>query len=195
MAKMGKIIRNGINYSGGGGSYQDNIIYISQADYDLIPDDIKNNDGIEYRITDGNYEGTASNINYNNATSGLEATTVQTAIDIINAKLQWKSLDAITGVGSADSKYIQIPETCNEYKIIVGLPSEGGIMMEQTFPQTVRTISRTVQFGGFGNSTSGGYKVRCVITKDNKVFLQDAYNGATSTSDVSSTMRMQVAYR
>ena len=115
---MGKIIRNGIKYSGttnsadkinynntlsgleaetaqeafdelntkikNGGS---NIKYLTQEEYDALPES-KLTDGIEYRITDANTDSTkARNIAYDNAASGIEATSVQGAIDSVNERL------------------------------------------------------------------------------------------------------------
>ena len=67
--------------------------------------------------------------------------------------------------------------------------------MEQTFAQSQKTISRMVQFGGAGNSTSGGHKIRCIVTKDNKVYLKDAYSMASSTSDISAEVIVRIFYR
>ena len=79
MAKKGKIIRNGIEYSGGGSS--GDIMYLTQAEYDALPD-TKLSDNVEYRITDASIEAAkASNISYDNSVSGLEARTVQGAVD------------------------------------------------------------------------------------------------------------------
>ena len=113
--------------------------------------------------------------------------------ELINS-LKWKSAGAMDEIGNDTSKYITIPSNCNEFKIVVGTPKDDGIMMEQTFAQSTRSISRIIQFGGLGNSTSGGHKFRCVLTADNKVYIQDAYVGATSTSKVD-IVRMNVYYR
>lgn len=79
MAKQGKIIRNGIVYSGGGGGYD--IEYLTQAEYDALPES-KLTNGVEYRITDSNPPAPeAKDMGYDNSESGLEAETVQDAID------------------------------------------------------------------------------------------------------------------
>lgn len=81
---MGVIIRNGIEYSGGGGS---SATYLTQAEYDALPES-KLTDGVEYRITDANTSTTAArNIAYDNSESGIEATSVQGAIDAVNNRL------------------------------------------------------------------------------------------------------------
>ena len=59
----------------------DNAVNLTQAEYDAL-DDSKLTDNIEYRITDAGINGvTASNVSYDNASSGLEAVTVQKAVD------------------------------------------------------------------------------------------------------------------
>ena len=112
---MGKIIRNGINYSSttdaakninydnsasglaattaqkaidelnrkiaaGGGGSSSNIVYLTQAEYDALPDDKLEND-IEYWITDAGVRGSAENVSYDASVSGLDAKNVQEAVD------------------------------------------------------------------------------------------------------------------
>lgn len=85
MAKKGKIIRNGIEYSGGGSS--GDIMYLTQAEYDALPD-TKLSDNVEYRITDASIEAAkASNISYDNSNSGLDANNVQGAVDTLTESL------------------------------------------------------------------------------------------------------------
>ena len=112
---MGKIIRNGINYSSttdaakninydnsasglaattaqkaidelnrkiaaGGGGSSSNIVYLTQAEYDALPEDkLENN--IEYWITDAGVRGSAENVSYDASASGLDAKNVQEAVD------------------------------------------------------------------------------------------------------------------
>ena len=86
MAKQGKIIRNGITYSGGGSGCD--IMYLTQAQYDALPES-KLTNGVEYRITDSNPPApTAKDMAYDNSESGLEAETVQDAIDGVNNNLE-----------------------------------------------------------------------------------------------------------
>ena len=64
-----------------------NIQYITQEEYDALPDD-KYENNIEYHITDGGINNaTASNVEYDNTTSGLNATTVQSAVDELKEDL------------------------------------------------------------------------------------------------------------
>lgn len=112
---MGKIIRNGINYSSttdaakninydnsasglaattaqkaidelnrkiaaGGGGSSNNIVYLTQAEYDALPEDKLEND-IEYWITDAGVRGSAENVSYDASASGLDAKNVQEAVD------------------------------------------------------------------------------------------------------------------
>lgn len=111
---MGKIIRNGIKYSGTTNSadkinYNNtlsgleaetaqeafdelntkiknggNIEYLTQEEYDALPDTKLSND-VEYRITNANESvNAARDWAYDNSESGLEAETVQDAIDEVN---------------------------------------------------------------------------------------------------------------
>jgi hypothetical protein len=73
---MGLIIKNGIKYFG------DNTVELTQAQYDALSQAEKLN-GTTYYITDGQNITTASAVSYNNTTSGLTATNVQSAIDSI----------------------------------------------------------------------------------------------------------------
>ena len=74
---------NGI--PGGGGS--SNIQYLTQAEYDALPES-KLTDGVEYRIKDGGVRGSAKNVDYDNSESGLEAKNMQEAIDEVNGSLK-----------------------------------------------------------------------------------------------------------
>ena len=72
----------------GGGDYPSgvsNIVYLTQEQYDALPDD-KLTDDIEYRITDEGTDTNADNVGYNNATSGLSAMNVQDAIDELSTR-------------------------------------------------------------------------------------------------------------
>lgn len=98
MAKQGKIIRNGIVYSGGGGGYD--IEYLTQSEYDALPES-KLTNGVEYRITDSNPPApTAKDMSYDNSESGIEAENVQDAIDEVkdNVNTLNESLDTISNV-------------------------------------------------------------------------------------------------
>ena len=69
--------------AGNGGS----VVYLTQAEYDALPDS-KLNNNIEYRIIDGDMGvATASNLSYDNSFSKLEAVTVQQAVDEVNNSL------------------------------------------------------------------------------------------------------------
>lgn len=59
----------------------DNAVYLTQEQYDALPES-KLTDDVEYRITDRGIENvSASNVEYDNAVSGLGATNVQGAVD------------------------------------------------------------------------------------------------------------------
>lgn len=87
----------------------DNAVELTQAEYDAL-DDSKLTNNVEYRITDaGINEATASNVSYDNSVSGLEATTVQGAIDKTHDGLTWKESERITGTTE-----IPYPSNANE---------------------------------------------------------------------------------
>ena len=80
-----------IEESGGSGG-NNNIVYLTQAEYDALPDS-KYSNNVEYRITDEGIEGTASNLSYDNTESGLQALNVQTAIDEVVGNVKLHLLD------------------------------------------------------------------------------------------------------
>lgn len=87
----------------GGGS--SNIVYLTEAEYDALPDS-KYTDDVEYRITDaGIGETKASNVSYDNSNSGLEAINTQMAIDEINESLSQK-LTQFTYSADNATKYL-----------------------------------------------------------------------------------------
>jgi hypothetical protein len=71
--------------AGGSGS----VVYITQEKYDDLPDS-KLTDDVEYRITNEGVEGTARNLAYDNTQSGIEAASVQGAIDELSESLENK---------------------------------------------------------------------------------------------------------
>ena len=94
---MGVIIVNGIEYSGAGGS-SSNVVYLTQTEYDALPDS-KLTDDVEYRITDAGIGSvTASNVKYDNSNSGLEAINTQSAIDSLSDSLAIKKNVAKTTI-------------------------------------------------------------------------------------------------
>lgn len=100
---MGVIIRNGIEYSGagmGGGSCDcDEIVYLTQEEYDALPAS-KESNNVEYRITNASESvNAARDWAYDNSESGLEAETVQDAIDEINNNLYIKTYYNVNQLG------------------------------------------------------------------------------------------------
>lgn len=63
---------------------EDKHIKLTQAEYDVLSNEEKNN-GKMYLITDANEVGEAGQISYDNTSSGLSATTVQSAVDELNS--------------------------------------------------------------------------------------------------------------
>lgn len=74
---------------GGGGSEGQEVVYLTQAEYDVLPAS-KLTDGKIYKVkTTGVVPGgsaDASDVEYDNTTSGLTADNVQDAIDEVNSK-------------------------------------------------------------------------------------------------------------
>ena len=68
----------------GGGGGESNIVYLTQEQYDELPDS-KLTDGVEYRVTDAGVRGSAENVSYDGSASGLKAKNVQEAVDAIAA--------------------------------------------------------------------------------------------------------------
>ena len=159
---MGKIIRNGISFSGtrdtanninydnslsglnakttqeaideinskvtaNGSGSSSNIVYLTQAEYTALPD-TKLTDDVEYRITDANTSTTvARNIAYDNSESGIEAVSVQGAIDTVSNNLQ-SAIDTVNKNLDTVSNNLQgAIDTVNEslgidIKLIDGVP-------------------------------------------------------------------------
>ena len=69
-------------------------VYLTQAEYNALGDS-KYTNNIKYYITDAGITGDApaTKISYNNASSGLAATNVQTAVDELNSKLEKEYLE------------------------------------------------------------------------------------------------------
>lgn len=98
----------------------DNSVELTQAEYDALPDS-KYTDGVTYYITDAGEESiTASNVGFDNSVSGLEATTVQGAIDKVNDSL--RGLIKSTTISlTTDGNGMATPSvsmSVNDYKII-----------------------------------------------------------------------------
>ena len=88
---MGTIIKNGISYSSAGGSGGSDIAVMTRAEYDALVEAGTVDNDVYYFITDagsgstgGSVINDASDITYDNSTSGLTATDIQSAIDEIN---------------------------------------------------------------------------------------------------------------
>ena len=191
---MGVIIRNGIEYSGaggmgGGGCDCGEIIYLTQEAYDALPES-KLTDGVEYRITDANTSTTAArNIAYDNSESGIEATSVQGAIDSVSNSLEWKFL----GTASSTNE-ITIPNDCNEISAI------GYIINSTTYKNPLFTIPRTTltdgyyTVGGFGNSQVSNSIVRLSVT-NNIIKVYKVFTGSSTTEDRTTEYRVEIYCR
>ena len=90
---MAKFMLDGQEYCGGGGSNQ--IVKLTQAEYDALSDEKLSNNTI-YLITDSG-ELTAENLFYDGSQTGL-GNNVQDAIDGLNSNMKWKYAGVATGV-------------------------------------------------------------------------------------------------
>ena len=82
---------------------KDDIVYLTQAEYNALPD-TKYTDGKIYFITDADGTSEATNVEYDNSLSGLHANTMQDAIDELNQNLiEFDNVpDGVTYVDFAD---------------------------------------------------------------------------------------------
>ena len=66
--------------AGAGGAAEDNIVYLTQSEYDALPAS-KLTNNVEYRILDSGTPTIARNVGYDGSASGIDAVNVQGAID------------------------------------------------------------------------------------------------------------------
>lgn len=84
---MGLIIKNGIEYGGSGGGSSEATV-LTQAEYDILPE-TKLEDNVQYYIKDAQpIQNRAMFVDYLPTESGLEATTIQDAIDELAAQIE-----------------------------------------------------------------------------------------------------------
>ena len=165
---MGVIIRNGIEYSGaggigGGGCDCGEIVYLTQAEYNALPES-KLTNGVEYRITDSNPPvPTARDMAYDNSESGIEAETVQSAIDevqndvsLLNESLtasdNLKFQFATDGEGNygylgADDSFIPFKSDKLENLTLINYIEQGNVVyasISQTFESDYKKILAVV---------------------------------------------------
>ena len=188
---MGVIIRNGIEYSGagmGGGSCDcDEIVYLTQAEYDALPES-KLTNGVEYRITDSNPPApTAKDMAYDNSESGIEAETVQNAIDEMNESLNWKLLGDF-------SETVSLPENFNEVYIYQYCNTDttnnkqGIVGYDYNIPKAMFDgNTKMIMKGSYGSTTSGA---QIIINADNTIS-----RGYFGWDNASATSSLKVYYR
>lgn len=144
---------------GAGGN---NAVYLTQAEYDALPDS-KLSNGVEYRITDANVgESIASNLAYDNTYSGIQAVNVQTAIDEVNDSLNktisadnyieiennWVATESgivVATTNGADNSYLSIRR--NNVGMIVSTGNEGGYGLVANCPVVKGDIATYVIYG------------------------------------------------
>lgn len=164
------------------------IEYITQEDYDALGEEKYEND-IEYHITDGGINNViASNIEYDNATSGLEAINVQGAVDelkedvsTLNENLRIKTYIDISQFG-CESTFIPdiavaMPPHSYFCKAVTSVDNGIGANANNNFPYTsgVLTIEKTssyvrVMFNGCNSGASTGTMYLANINLNTKEF-------------------------
>ena len=124
--------------------------------------------GIEY----GSGNENATNINYDGAVSGLEATTVQAAVDELNNSLQWKSLPSVVG-----TSVIDLPSDYSEFIVDIKVNEYNNF----TFSFIKNQLTDTMQpyNNGFWLNTTNGAKCGVMISKT-QVQLNDVRLGESS---------------
>ena len=151
--------------AGNGGS----VVYLTQAEYDALPDS-KLSNNIEYRITDGNMGvATASNLSYDNSFSGLEAVTVQQAVDEVNNSLQWKSLPSVVG-----TSVIDLPSEYSEFIVDIKVNEYNSFTF--SFIKNQLTDTMHPYNNGFWLNSNNGAKCGVMVSKT-QVQLNDVRLG------------------
>ena len=96
----------------------DNAVYLTQEQYDALPES-KLTDDVEYRITDAGIENvSASNVEYDNAVSGLGAVNVQGAVDELKEDVSTLS-DGLSNVCNTTYNFVKSFVSCNGGSISV----------------------------------------------------------------------------
>ena len=167
----------------GGSNCDCKVEYITQEQYDLLPEDKLTND-IEYRITDNNpATPSAKNMAYDGTASGLEATNVQDAIDIVNGRLNWELAGSSIGNG-----IINIPSNTKELLCVVNIPDT--LKITSIIPYNELTDDEQVfafAVPEWAATASRGY-VECRISKTSFYVYQVVFNNGTIGSTVSTNL-------
>ena len=137
----------------GGSNCDCKVEYITQEDYDALPEDKLTND-IEYRITDNNpATPSAKNMAYDSSASGLEANNVQDAIDAVDERLDNipKFQSGIVSIAGSSESTVIFPK---EFTVApqVFLQASGGV--PSALPTLVFNSVTTSSFTVKNNHTS-----------------------------------------
>ena len=147
---MGKIVRNGINFSGTSDS--------------------------------------ANTINYNNSVSGLEARTVQEAVDELNGSLEWNKLNEVLGVTLINISELEF----KEIHIKCTFPATSGTLLAYVFNILKNELTdENVRYShGIGYNNSNAF-CQYDINENSIVLYTNKFNG----SDVTNNTKTEVFYR
>ena len=151
---MAKFILDGQEYGGGGSGNQ--IVKLTQAEYDALSNDKLSNNTI-YLITDSG-ELAAENLFYDGSQTGL-GNNVQDAIDELNSNLiQLKKINASISVSAGAWSYVSYNEIKSNY-------------LEES--ETIIAVIPSVY-----NGSSDTSKVLCVIDDENsQIAIKNTHTG------------------
>ena len=152
----------------GGSNCDCKVKYLTQEQYDTIPNSEKLTNNIEYRITDSDPSTLeAKNMNYDNSESGINAENIQDAIDVVNDDVN--TLNEI--VNTLNKNLSTLNNSVNVYKpIFKHVGSVGSFVVAK--PYTNAQVCRIT----IGHS--GGY---AGLGSDIGVYIVDYSNNTMST--------------
>ena len=117
---MPMIIRNNIRYAGGSGGSNgsgENIVELTQAEYDALGD-VVNSDNITYYITDADERLDASSVAFDDTENQLGASDVQGAISKLNSNLA-KVVTLLDNVSWSNKTTHTLASDINNFKYLV----------------------------------------------------------------------------
>ena len=156
---MGIIMRNNIAYSGGGGS---ETVELSMAEYEAREAAGAIDSDTWYLIYDANDSYNAKKIVYDNAESGMEASTVQGAIDELNSNLDTLQKLLEGGIVTSEHGTFATPDN-----MVKDSTKDFIVNFEKPFnkiPDVILTSSNSYIKVSLLEVTKGGFSARCTCT-------------------------------
>lgn len=144
-------------------------------------DDITTPDpSVTYFITDGVVNPVpATNISYNNTSSGLTANTVQSAIDEVNSSTQWIGVATKTG-----STAITLPSTWTELFILCQYGNSSAVQAQCVQTNIIRPAVDTTRVFTFGGATIFAQVQFASATSVSMIYFGVSGTAYTSTSQI-----------